>query len=104
MKVDDAIKSIEKSTRAINRSLNKMSKAFQSINETNVLHARILDEHMNYIKENGQRMDETASILREMVAQNKTALKLYRWLMVATVTALIILAGVEKGVRLWGLL
>lgn len=99
MTTKDAIQSIDKSTEAIRQSIESINKTLQAINETNIYHLEFLKSNAKVLEKTNDNWKKNTDRLGELIAQNRAFLKIFY----LVVIALVILAGVEKGIKIWDL-
>lgn len=68
--------------REVTKHMSNIAASLENINDTNILHANMLNNNNSTIK--------------SMVEVNTSFLKFIRWILVALVAAIIVLAGAEK--------
>lgn len=83
---DKILKSFLDSNKKTSEALIGINNALDKINDQNVLHCETINKNTDK--------------LIEMVSANKSIIKIFQWVLVALVTAIIVLAGAEKAITL----
>ena len=83
---DKLYKSFLESNKKTNEALFGIREALNNINDQNKLHCDILTKNTDK--------------LVEMVAGNKSLIKLFQWIIIVLVSALIVIAGAEEALKI----
>jgi len=83
---DKILKLFVDSNQKTTEALFGIKEALNKINDQNKLHCNVLNQNTDK--------------LREMVAGNKSLIKIFQWVIISLISALIILAGAEKAIGL----
>ena len=111
MTTKDAIESINRSTEATMKAVVGIEKTFVAMNDNLVYHRELTKENRDGIQKISETLDRfsetldrTAKLLdqKDKIIEKKD--KMVRYVVYALLGAIIILAGVEKGVKVWNLL
>lgn len=90
---DNLIETIIESNKASSEVLGKVASAIQAINDTNVLHAQSLNK-------NNDTLQQQNDTIQKMVDVNTSFLSIFRWIVIISFSAFIVLAGAEKALKI----
>lgn len=85
MTKDELINTIIESNKEMVTYIGKIDGTLKLLNDQNVLHSNLLQKN--------------SDILKEVVTANKSTIKLFRWILIAVISALIVLSGAKQALE-----